>query len=111
MKPTRRTKNNALPTYLRRDCHGQSDDKPAYEPETCGWHCCLLDGYVIYDMLYYDDAVRLAETIVSAIPSLEGRVSTMELLDCELTYLEDIPGMDRRTRGKIIDLYDSLGCF
>jgi hypothetical protein len=26
---------------------------------------------------------------IPAIPALEGRISTMELEDCELTYLED----------------------
>ena len=110
MKPTRRINNNALPTYLRRDCHGQSDDNPAYLPETCGGHCCLLDGFVIYDMLYYDDARRLVKAMVDVLPFLEGRVETMELEDCELTYLEDIPGMDDRTRGRIVELYDSMGC-
>lgn len=110
MKPTRRFICDALPTYLRRDCHGQSDDAPTHTTDHSGWFCLSLDGFTIYDMMYEHKAIELADMLVDELPELQDRLEVFELLDSELTYLEDIPGMDDFLRMRIMEIYDSLDC-
>jgi len=110
MKPTRRFICDALPTYLRRDCHGQSDDSPTHKSDNSGWFCLSLDGYVIYDMMYEEKAFELADALIDDLPELQDRLEVFELLDTELTYLEDISEIDDFMRRRIIDIYDSLDC-
>lgn len=74
MKPTRRYICDALPTYLRRDCHGQSDDSPSHTSDGSGWFCLSLDGFVIYDMMYEDRAIDLADAILEDFPELQYRL-------------------------------------
>ena len=110
MKPTRRYLCNAMPTYLRRACHGQSDDAPTHTSDDSGWFCLALDGFVIYDMMDGPQATELADAISDELPELQDRLEVFELLDSELTYLEDIPGMEDFVRKRIVQIYDSLDC-
>jgi hypothetical protein len=48
--------------------------------------------------------------LVDELPELQDRLEVFELLDSELTYLEDIPGMDDFLRRRIMEIYDSLDC-
>ena len=61
-------------------------------------------------MMYEHKALELADMLVNELPELQYRLEVFELLDTELTYLEDIPGMDDFLRRRIIEIYDSLDC-